>query len=93
MRQNQHSELGAWSRVEPPAALDALVRDRAAAVLERRRAEAPLVPALSPQVRFAAPAAAAVLGTEVLRYARALAARGAQLVDGAARLVRRAVAS
>jgi hypothetical protein len=100
MRQNQHPDLGTWSREEPPASLDALVRERALAVLERRRAEAPpltrALSALSTRsevgARSAAPARSRLLGSKVLGYARALAARGAQVVDGATRLFRRAVA-
>jgi hypothetical protein len=94
MRQNQHPDLGAWSRVEPPASLDALVRERAAAVLELRRTEAPpLTPARSPlPARPAAPVRSPRLVAKGLGYALAILAYAAQGVDGAARLFRRAVA-
>jgi hypothetical protein len=81
MPQGDYPELAAWSQVDPPASLDALVRQRANAVLERRRADAPpLIPARSLVPAGQRPGQA--LGS--LTYA-------AQLFESATRLMRRAV--
>jgi hypothetical protein len=93
MRPSQPPELGAWSQVDPPPLLDALVRQRARAVLERRRAEAAPTreesrPAAAP-LNAAAPSRVAAQGPG---YALGLLAYGAQLVDNAVRLLWRAVA-
>jgi hypothetical protein len=81
MPQSDHPELGSWSQVEPPAALDALVRQRVTAVLERRRTEEapPPVPAHLPVPAAQRPG-----------YPLTLMAYAAQLADSAARLIWRA---
>ena len=82
MRRSDHPDLSAWSQVEPPPALDALVRQRATAVLERRRAEA-LQPRGTPSLVPAAKRPGFAL--EIVAYA-------AQITGSAARLIWRAVA-
>ena len=84
-------ELAGFTRVEPPAFLDALVKQRAGALLERRRAElaeGPTVPAADSP----APAASTLSGAEACSYAFGLLAYGIQLADGVARLIWHAMA-
>ena len=82
MPQGDHPGFGAWNQVEPPAALDALVRQRTTAVLERRRTEA----------HQPSPARSPVAAAQRPDYPLGTMAYVAQLVDSAVRLIWRAVA-
>ena len=82
------AELADFTRAEPPAFLDALVKQRAGALLACRRSEL----AQSAAREVAAPAldgrlsaASRLSGAEACAYAVGLLAYGAQLVDGVAR--------
>ncbi|HEU4581030.1 MAG TPA: hypothetical protein VFS67_22380 [Polyangiaceae bacterium] len=87
------TELAQFSRVEPPAFLDALVKQRMGTVLERRRAElAESMPAAPPATEAAAPIASKLSGAEACSYAFGLLASGIQLADGVARLIWHAIA-
>lgn len=80
-------ELAHFTRVEPPASLDALVQQRTGEVLERRRAEQAEAPAAS----ALAPVASSLSGAETCAYAFGLVAYGIQLADGVARLIWHAI--
>jgi hypothetical protein len=87
------AELAHFSRVEPPAALDALVKQRMGTVLERRRAKLAASAAASPPAAgAAAPVANELSGAEACSYAVGLLASGIQLADGVARLIWHALA-
>ena len=93
MPRSDHPDLRAWSQLEPPPALDALVRQRAMTVLERRRAE---TASAGQESRRGAGAPNAAGPSRVTAkapgYAFGLLAYGAQLTGSAARLLWRAVA-
>ena len=84
------AELADFTRVEPPAFLDALVKQRASVVLERRRTE--LAESNGSASSGVAPAASGLTGAEVCAYAFGLLAHGVQLADGVARSIWRAIA-
>lgn len=84
-------ELADFTRVEPPAFLDALVKQRAGALLERRRAELAEGPN-TPAADALAPVASRLNGAEACAYAFGLLAHGIQLADGLARLIWHAMA-
>src|SRR6187549_469337 len=96
--------LGDFARVEPPAFLDELVRQRVDALLEQRRAELvgepaagapwPTEPSLASSAAGnpAQRTAPAGLGrAEAWAYAFGFLAYGAQVADGLARLIWRAM--
>jgi hypothetical protein len=93
MARGDQPDLRAWSQQDPPPALEALVRQRAMTVLERRRAETASArqelrrPAAAPNAAGPSRVAAKAPG-----YAFELLAYGAQLTGSAARLLWRAVA-
>jgi hypothetical protein len=84
--------LGDFARVEPPAWLDELVQRRMGARLEQRRSEL-----AEPATAGSAPAPAAKAGSgglgraEAWAYAFGFLAYGAQVADGLARLMWRAM--
>jgi len=85
------AELGDFLRVQPPAFLDALVKQRVASVLERRRAElaeqgAGAQPG-SDRSDARAPAQHVISQAEAWSYALGFLAYGAQLADGVARTI------
>ena len=76
------AELGGFLRAEPPAFLDALVKERMGSVLERQRAELGEQAAKtrrSPSVHISR--------AEAWTYAVGFVAYGAQLADGMARML------
>jgi hypothetical protein len=80
------SEFGDMLRTEPPAFLDALVKERMGSVLEQRRAE------LSEEPREAGLSPSGDIGSaEAWTYAVGFLAYGAQLADGLARMLWRAM--
>jgi len=81
------AELADFTRVEPPAFLDALVKQRAGEVLERRRTEQ----AEAPAAGTSAPVASRLSGAEACAYGVGLLAHGIQLADGVARLIWQAI--
>jgi hypothetical protein len=81
------AELADFTRVEPPAFLDALVMQRAGEVLERRRAELAEASADAPAAGSSSPVASKLPGAEACAYAFGLLAYGIQLADGVARLI------
>lgn len=93
MRRSDPPDLGAWSQVEPPPALDTLVRQRAMAELQRHRTEAAPARQASRPGQAPLPAAgrsrAAAPGPG---YALGMLAHFAQLTGSAVRLLWRAVA-
>jgi len=80
-------ELAHFTRVEPPASLDALVKQRTGDVLARRRAEQ----AEAPAAGALAPTPNRLSGAEACAYAVGLLAHGIQLADGVARLIWHAI--
>ena len=87
------AELVQFTRVEPPAFLDALVQQRAGAILERRRTElAQANPADAPEAGAPAAAGSELNGAEACSYAFGLLAYGIQLADGVARSIWHAIA-
>jgi hypothetical protein len=81
------AELADFTRIEPPAFLDALVKQRAGDVLERRRSELAEASADAPAASGLTPVASRMSGAEVCAYAFGLLAYGIQLADGVARLI------
>jgi hypothetical protein len=82
--------LGDFARVEPPAWLDELVRQRVGARLEQRRGE--LAEPAAADSAPAAKASASGLGrAEAWAYAVGFLAYGAQVADSLARLMWRAL--
>jgi hypothetical protein len=80
-------ELADFTRVEPPAFLDELVKQRAGEVLERRRAEQEEAHRSAPATGAPAPVASRLSGAEACSYALGLFASSIQLADGVARLI------
>lgn len=90
------AELADFTRVEPPAFLDGLVKQRVGEVLERRRAEQADASssrggAPHPVAGTLAPAASRLSSAEACSYAFGLLAYGIQLADGVARLIWHAI--
>lgn len=85
------AELADFTRVDPPAFLDSLVKQRAGEVLERRRAELAAASADAPAAGALAPVASRLSGVEACSYAFGLLAYGLQLADGVARLIWHAI--
>jgi hypothetical protein len=79
------AELGDFMRAEPPAFLDALVKERMGCVLERQRAE------LSEQPAETTRSPSGIGSVEAWTYAVGFVAYGAQLADGVARMLWRAL--
>jgi hypothetical protein len=85
------AELRDFSRIEPPAFLDGLVKQRAGEVLERRRAQLAEAGVNAPGASGLAPVASRMSGAEACAYAVGLLASGMQLADGVARLIWHAI--
>lgn len=94
------AELADFTRVEPPAFLDGLVKQRVGEVLERTRAEQADASAGAsssrggapqPVAGTLAPAASRLSSAEACSYAVGLLAYGIQLADGVARLIWHAI--
>jgi hypothetical protein len=81
------AELGDFVRVEPPAFLDELVKQRAGEVLERRRTEQEEASARAPAADAVAPVASRLSPAEACSFTFGLLAYSIQLADGVARLI------
>jgi hypothetical protein len=87
------AELGDLLRVPPPAFLDALVKQRVGEVLEHRRAEraGQGADAKRPSATQPLPSTPGISSAEAWTYALGFLAYGAQLADGVARMLWRAM--